>query len=183
MIYCRKKRDAIEWGKGTNPYGPEVLRLLWGEAGQQEQGARASAWLLKLTGDPNRVVYLGRDWSKPDTLPKREFSFDSFTFPACEACNSHYAPFEGQVMGTVNRMLDKQPITSDELIALLDWLDKVRVGLWLELNVLNKNYWNVEPQFHITARIAARDRMVCIYEDDDAPLELGSRGSNHPSFM
>jgi len=139
-------------------------------------------WLLKLTGDPKRAVYLGRDWSKPDTLPKREFSFDSFTFPACEVCNSHYARLESQVMGTVNRMLDKQPITSAELIALLDWLDKVRVGLWLGLNVLSKNYRNVTPQFHITTRIAARDRMVCIYEDDDPRPEIAIAGIESPIF-
>src|ERR1700722_3647425 len=80
-------------------------------------------WLLKLTGDPNRNVYLGRDWSKP-TIPKREYSFNNFTFPACEACNNHFANLEGRMTVTVTKMLDRQPVAAAELTNLLDWLNK-----------------------------------------------------------
>jgi hypothetical protein len=33
-------------------------------------------WLIRLTGKPSRMVYLGRDWSSPE-LAKREYSLTS----------------------------------------------------------------------------------------------------------
>jgi hypothetical protein len=105
-------------------------------------------WLLRMTGNPNREVLLGRKWNS-ESLEERRFSITSFTFPACEACNSKYAELEGKTKFVVEKILAKQPLDNLELDLLLDWFDKVRTGLWLSLIYLNGNYRGLIPQFHI----------------------------------
>ena len=93
-------------------------------------------WLLALTGDPNRKTYLGRNWSHPD-LPLRVYSFDSFAFPACESCNHLHSRLESDAKRVLTALLELSAVSGDDLGILLDWFDKVRVGLWLGLLYLN----------------------------------------------
>ena len=46
-------------------------------------------WLIELTGNPKREVFLG--FEKKPQAKQRRFAFDQFTFPACDACNNKYA--------------------------------------------------------------------------------------------
>lgn len=121
-------------------------------------------WLIRLTGKPSRKVYLGRDWSSPE-LTKREYSLTSFTFPACKSCNSEFSDLEGSAKTIIERLLKAEPVSAADFDVLLDWFDKVRVGLWIGFMALNKNYRGTNPQFHIKKRIAARDRMLIVYQD------------------
>ena len=50
-------------------------------------------WLIELTGDPKREAFFGIDAVSEKKGP-RVFSFDSFTFPACEQCNTDFAALE-----------------------------------------------------------------------------------------
>ncbi|MEP1929718.1 MAG: hypothetical protein ABJJ37_00365, partial [Roseibium sp.] len=85
-------------------------------------------WLLKLTGDPRRVVTMAIN---PETAEPIKFSWSALVMPACEACNLQYSALEGTVKPIVQALLERKPITSREAFDLLDWLDKVRVCLWL----------------------------------------------------
>jgi hypothetical protein len=85
-------------------------------------------WLLTLTGDPKRVVRHGYRWSDGKFF---EFSFDSLVFPACASCNTNYSGFEGYAKSIVEKICRKEPASPVEYVHLLDWLDKVRIGLWL----------------------------------------------------
>jgi hypothetical protein len=64
-------------------------------------------------------------------------------------------------------LLALAPASADDLDVLLDWFDKVRVGLWLGLMYLNGNHQNVSAQFYIADRLAGRDRLLFIYRDDE----------------
>lgn len=139
-------------------------------------------WLLRLTGDPNRSVYLGRDWSKPE-LPKRVFSFGSFAFPACTKCNKHYSSLEAQAQRIVTAMLHDEPLAAADIDLLLDWLDKVRTGLWLGLAYLNGNHRDIDPQFAIASRIATRDRLLFVYRDDEQLDGISIAGVESPIFQ
>lgn len=138
-------------------------------------------WLLRLTGNPRRNVYLGRDWSKPD-LPKREYSFDNFTFPACESCNSHYAMLEGKTKDVVTKLLERAQVGAADIVVLLDWLDKVRVGLWIGLTTLNAHQRDMQRQFHINSRVATRDRLVYLYRDTEPIKGIALAGIESPIF-
>ena len=138
-------------------------------------------WLLALTGDPNRMAYLGRDWLSPD-FKQRTYSWNSFTFPACDACNGRWSQIEGEVRNIVERMLASQPLAAADFYRFLDWIDKVRTGLWLGMFYLNKNYRGLIPQFHIDDRVGQKDRALLIYETDDELQGIGLSGVDTPIF-
>ena len=139
-------------------------------------------WLIKLTGDPNREVYLGRKWTSP-TLEKRQFSFSSFTFPSCKSCNEKSSDLERRAQIIVGKILSKSSLSAFEWDVFLDWLDKVRTGLWLGMIYLNKNYRGLLPMFHIDRRIGSKDRFVIIYEIIDDGLEgVGWSVTDTPLF-
>ncbi len=89
-----------------------------------------------MTGDPNRVVRHGYRWSDGKIF---EFSFDSLVFPACTRCNELFSAFEDHAKTVVESLCRKEPITSENYVFLLDWLDKVRIGLWLGYRYLQQN--------------------------------------------
>jgi hypothetical protein len=139
-------------------------------------------WLIELTGDPNRKGFFGRDWTKDD-LPERIYSFSSFTFPACTSCNDAASGLEAKAKDVVLSMLGSEAISAADIDILLDWLDKVRTGLWLGYTYLNKNFHGIDPQYYIISRMASRDRVLFVYRDiEDAKL-LSFAGPESPIFQ
>jgi len=125
-------------------------------------------WLLAMTGNPNRVVRHGARWSDGKLF---EFSFDSLVFPACQQCNDRFSAFEGHAKSVVEALCRKEPISPENYVLLLDWLDKVRIGLWLGYRYLQQNPH--PPTFTINSRFGAKDRMVAVY-----PLADHQKGLN-----
>ena len=127
-------------------------------------------WLIKLTGDPNRNVYLGRKWTSPD-FEERRFALNSYAFPACKDCNTECSHLEARAQLAVKSILARSALNAEQWDTVLDWLDKVRTGLWLAGIYLNEDYRGVNPSFHIRQRIGAKDRFLIIYEiiDDGKP--------------
>ena len=132
-------------------------------------------WLIELTGDPNRVATFGVDFHR-EPIGLRKFPFDSLVFPACSVCNTRFGKLEEAVKPIFTRLLSSQPLASRDLILLLDWLDKVRVGLWLGYLYLDKNPMGIDPSFHIESRIGRLDRMVGIFRIEDAGVGLTFAG-------
>ena len=131
-------------------------------------------WLLELTGDPNRVVKFGIDYSNGKVI---RFSWNGLVVPACRACNSKYGDHLEAVTKTViESLLDRNPVTVRDCLVLLDWLDKVRVGLWLNYKLLQKIPSGVEPHFRIDDRIGKKDRMVAVYTLDTQEKGLNAFG-------
>jgi len=125
-------------------------------------------WLLAMTGDPNRVVRHGYRWSDGKIF---EFSFDSLVFPACTRCNEGFSAFEEHAKTVIETLCRKEAVSPDNYVVLLDWLDKVRIGLWLGYRYLQQNPY--QPNFTINSRLGAKDRMVAVY-----PLADHQRGLN-----
>ncbi len=117
-------------------------------------------WLIQLTGDPKRRARFGPDFETASG--SREFAFDNFHFPACQACNNHGSALEGRAQKVVRALLDDRPVSGAELSTLLDWLDKVRIGLWLAHYYLDRNMAAIRPHFHIADRIGRQDRAVAV---------------------
>lgn len=125
-------------------------------------------WLLAMTGDPNRVVRHGFRWTDGKIF---EFSFDSLVFPACTKCNESYSAFEDHGKTVIETLCRKEPLSPGDYVFLLDWLDKVRIGLWLGYRYLQRN--PSPPNFTINSRMGTKDRMVAVY-----PLADYQRGLN-----
>ncbi|RNA64014.1 hypothetical protein D1631_00485 [Chryseobacterium nematophagum] len=115
-------------------------------------------WLIKLTGDPNRIVNLG---FRNDEIIK--FSWKNLTAPSCTKCNDRYSTFEEEVKIIIEKITSKELITGNEIIKILNWLDKVRIGLWLNYYFLEKNKACINPRLCIDERIENKDRFLQIH--------------------
>jgi hypothetical protein len=135
-------------------------------------------WLLEMTGDPNRVVCHGYRWADGQPF---DFSFDSLVFPACSLCNDRYSAFESAAKTIVESICRKEAATPGDYVHLLDWLDKVRIGLWLGYRYLQRNPY--PPNFTIDSRLGTKDRMVAIYTVGDHQKGLNTWGPESRLFQ
>lgn len=136
-------------------------------------------WLIKMTGDPRRVVPIGFNYKT-----QKEISFDwtSLTVPACEACNTEFSELEGKTRPLVETLLERGALCSGDYFVLLDWLDKVRVGLWLNYHILQGNPSGIEPSFHIKSRMRKKDRFLAVYPIADSKKGLNPKGVETIAF-
>jgi hypothetical protein len=117
-------------------------------------------WLLEMTGDPNRTVKFGYNFKSEKEI---EFNWKSFTAPSCTKCNDRYAEFEGKIKEIVKKLQNKIELTGKEILELLDWLDKVRIGLWINYYYLEQNKGQINPRLCIDNRLAKKDRFMQIH--------------------
>ena len=136
-------------------------------------------WLLSMTGDPNRTVWLGYDHKKK---ADRIFSYSSLTVPACTECNQRFSTLESSMKGIIESVLREQPLGRADALLILDWLDKVRTGMWTLYYMLDDNMTGIDPLFAIEQRMGLKDRMVIITKTSNLVEDLIYRGCNMPSF-
>lgn len=137
-------------------------------------------WLLKATGDPHRKFKL---WSDPYSGRDSIRPASTFTFPACLGCNQRYgAQLEGQARKIISSISEGRSITVANAYRLLDWLDKVRIGLWLGQKMLHDE-GDFEPRFHIDTRLGRKDRIAVIAVDlADKRKQLSFGGTDNNVF-
>ncbi|MCQ2562803.1 MAG: hypothetical protein MJ158_04290, partial [Alphaproteobacteria bacterium] len=118
-------------------------------------------WLIKLTGREHSDVF--------SFFPQDEkhLTFMNFKFPACESCNTKYAELEYVVKPIMEKVLSNGTITGKEASLLMDWFDKIRIGLWLTNMFYDKDLRNnVKPHMFIDSRVGRKDRMLSIQKLD-----------------
>lgn len=141
-------------------------------------------WLIELTGDPNRVVEFGPVWNEETlSLEEKKFAFDQFHFPACESCNLEHSLLEVRAKDIVQNLINESALSSEDFNVLLDWIDKIRVGLWLAYNYLQKNLSDIRPNYYISKRIGVKDRALFIYKSDSKGKGVTFSGVNAPAFQ
>lgn len=138
-------------------------------------------WLLGLTGDPRRDFYLGTPWMSESS--ERSYAASQFQFPACQKCNENYSVLEEKTKNVIETIINNGKVTREEIDLLLDWFDKVRVGLWLGYRYLEKDYFKITPHFHIDSRIGRADRVLYVYCLSDALEGLTFNGTTSPVFF
>lgn len=136
-------------------------------------------WLLSLTGDPNRVVNFGVDYRSGKVV---RFAWKSLVMPACEVCNTEFASLEGSVKPVIEKLLNRDGVSAPEYSIVLDWLDKVRVGLWLNYHILQGNPMGVQPSFYIKGRMRQKDRFLAVYPIDENSKGLNAHGVESLAF-
>ena len=110
--------------------------------------------MIKLTGDQNRIGRFGYDKRWLDEgLHIREFAIDQLTCPSCIDCNDKFSKLEVASKKIILKILNFEPLTDMEFNTLLDWFDKVRIGLWLVFYYLDNNISVIRPKFYIKNRI------------------------------
>lgn len=140
-------------------------------------------WLIEQTGDPKRQAIFGIGLSNDNNGFLRKYSFDSFAFPACEECNNEFSSLEGEAKSIINEILIDNPVNGYQISVFLDWLDKVRVGLWLGFRYLDKNFASITPKFYIKTRLGFRDRFVVVYNTNYISTGINFYGTEGVSFQ
>lgn len=139
-------------------------------------------WLIQLTGNPKRKAFFGFDVTG-DQGKTRLFSFDSFTFPACQECNKDFGKLESKTKPIVEKLLKNEKVHAAEITIFFDWLDKVRIGLWLGFHYLDKNAAEISPKFHIKNRVGMRDRCIIVYNTNYLSKGINFTGTEGMSFQ
>jgi hypothetical protein len=141
-------------------------------------------WLIELTGDPKRTWSLGVRYGEEDEAKRqRKFAADQFQFPACEDCNGAYSDLEGRAKSHVTKLIAAEPLTAQQWDELLDWFDKVRIGLWLGMRRFSQELVVMPPKFHISQRIGRKDRCVLVYRINPDHKGLMMHGGGDPVFL
>ncbi len=133
-----------------------------------------------MTGDPKRQASFGTyniNGRRPTIL-----AFDQLTFPACQKCNGDFSDLEDHAKKVTERLLGKQPLSSTDYNWILDWLDKVRTGVWLGLLLLEGNPWGIAPKFYIRSRLRLHDRSVGIGFIEGRHTGINLLGPDSPCF-
>lgn len=133
-------------------------------------------WLIKLTGNPNRQTLIGK---KNNVEVK--FSWLNYKFPSCQKCNTIFSSLEAKVKPVVEKLLNEASINEQEINLLLDWLDKIRIGVWLGQSMLyNRDF---EPNFFIKQRVGNKDRGLIIYKSAEKDNGIGITGTETEAFV
>lgn len=130
-------------------------------------------WLIRMTGREQKPAAE----SQNNNIP-----FMRFTLPACSACNTRYSGWEARVKGVVEKVLADAPIDATEIDLLLDWFDKVRIGLWHASYNLNPKLYDFEPKIYIDNRIGKTDRMLIVERLDTTGRGILMNGIETPIF-
>lgn len=153
--------------------------------GNKPQGKNAEhvlpQWLMAMTGKKSRPCFMG------NILPsgRDSIAFQALKFPACEECNSRYSLMEAQCKDIITKIMDGASLTAPEISLLLDWFDKVRVGLWLGDLYLSKQVDVYDPHMHIASRVGLKDRMLIIERTEpkeDEKIRLSFIGPGMKTF-
>lgn len=114
-------------------------------------------WLIRMTGREKKNIYAPH----PDL--GRDIGFLNFSFPACTECNSKFSRMEAAVKPVLERVLSGQSISGADASLLMDWFDKIRIGLWLSNMCYDpKLKHDVNPHYFIETGVAKKDRMLSI---------------------
>ncbi|WP_312443660.1 hypothetical protein [Lacrimispora sp.] len=140
-------------------------------------------WLIEYTGDPKRNINMGLKMDGKNGLKLREFAFSQFTMPACEKCNSEFGILENEVKPIIINIIEKNELQYSNISILLDWLDKVRVGLWSAFMILNNNYFDLVPHLTINNRVGKSDRFLYIYKTRELQKGINFIGSDSLVFQ
>jgi hypothetical protein len=133
-------------------------------------------WLIQITDKPNRRTIVGLNQQGREL----EIPWKRFEFPSCTECNENFGKQERKVKKVVLNLLNDKPVSHAQMDLLLDWLDKVRVGLYLAKLIHKK--MDIDPRFYINHRVGEKDRVCLIYKIDDNEKGIGMIGVETPIF-
>lgn len=136
-------------------------------------------WLIKYTerGKMPAVKVLEGDTLKP------KISYMNFTMPACEACNEEFSALEVAVKPILLNVLVDKPVNAREISLLLDWFDKVRLGLRLSCVYLQNGLKQEAPHTFIKDRTGLTDRMLIIEKIKPQPGVRLAFPDTHTAFF
>ena len=131
-------------------------------------------WLIRETGRTKSPII---------DQPDKKIGFMSFTMPACTDCNERYSKLESDAQSAMQKILGGTSVDATEIDILLDWFDKVRVGLWLSNAYLNPHLYDFQPKLAIDTRVGKLDRALVVEKIDTPEKGILIEGLYSPIFI
>lgn len=78
----------------------------------------------------------------------------------CVRCNNDGSNLEGDAKLAYLALARGDDLDDGAVRTLLDWLDKIRIGMWLWLLENSKESVPIDPKFRINQRMAGKDRIL-----------------------
>lgn len=103
----------------------------------------------------------------------RKVSMSRIGLKVCKTCNDADSRLEAQAKIAYLAIKAGEDLADDQVRSLLDWLDKVRVGLWLWLIEQLGDQAGAEPKFRVNGRMAHKDRIVLVRRYPEGPPMKG----------
>lgn len=138
-----------------------------------------SDWLFSLCNSSKKTVQMSIN-----PISKDNVNYQKLTLPACTKCNSIYGEqLESKSKSIFQKLSSLQSISTDESMVFLDYLDKVRVGVW-HLNLIHEKDKSINPdyKFVIENRIRQKDRICLIYTFPNLNEKIKIIGHLSPIF-
>jgi|GEM_PF-5993921 len=124
-------------------------------------------WLVKEACLAGR----GMDLNLPNRTIK--MGMTKIGIKVCKNCNDAGSHLESDAKFAYLSLKEGAELSDAEIRTLLDWLDKVRVGLWLWLIEHTKDSVGTQPKFRINQRVAAKDRLLLALRYPEGPPMKG----------
>ena len=98
----------------------------------------------------------------PIDFPSKKFSaaMSRIGGRSCETCNDASSDLEGRARIAYVKIRDGDDLSPSDGRSLLNWLDKIRVGMWLWSLDIGKDDYGITPKFRINDRMAHKDRVL-----------------------
>lgn len=133
-----------------------------------------SRWLVEHADLAKRTM--------PVALQGRQFdaAMNRIGAHSCAKCNDESSGLESAAKHAYGKILNGDDLFEWDIQVLLDWLDKVRTGLWLWLVAVGRDEFKFRPKFTINSRVATKDRLLAIvkYRPEQRMTGLGLQGVN-----
>lgn len=132
-------------------------------------------WLSKYTERFNEECH-------QKTVTDAKIRFRNLKFPACTKCNDAFGKLESATKPILLSIMEGKPVSGEQINILLDWFDKIRVGIWLSELILAKKVDEINPGFHIADRMGQKDRLLMVERVEGNPKGLAYAGTGTELF-
>lgn len=133
-------------------------------------------WLQEFTGNQDRPAYL------PTPSGDIKLTWSNLVLPACSQCNQTFGVLEEIAKDAMHR-IEEGEVTANDMMMLLDWMDKIRVGVWRLQLAHGKNNHSITPNYSITKRLRKADRLVRVFKYRTDAKGIGLIGIDTEAFI
>lgn len=147
-----------------------------------------SQWALDEFGIRRAKGVMYNEWKQDGTHEKKIFDLNSLQVRVHKSCNDYWSVhIENSAAAAVHRLRRGDKLTSGDVHALMDWVDRVRAMMGIFVGTRGVNISNSFPIFYPIHKVGLSDRMLLIYkaghdETDVSAYPVSVYGPLLPSY-
>lgn len=133
-------------------------------------------WLNAVAGNENKPANI---WTPNGPI---NLLWSNLTLPACTECNQRFGRLE-ELMKEAFGRIERGYYLGTDADLLLDWMDKIRVGLWRLQLAHGKDGHDIKPNYSVSERLASSDRLVRVLKYKTESKGIGLVGTDTAAWI